>query len=98
MPTFVMLNRLTDQGIKSIKDTTKRHAATKKKAAKYGIKVREFFWTLGSYDVIGVYDAPDAESMAAFTLAVGEAGNVHTQLLRAFEESEMKAVLAKMEG
>ena len=97
MPTFVMLNKLTDQGIKTIKDTTKRHANTKKNAAKYGIKVKEFFWTLGSYDVIGVYDAPDAESMAAFTMSVGMAGNVKTQLLRALDEGEMKAILAKMD-
>jgi uncharacterized protein with GYD domain len=98
MPTFIMLNKLTDQGAKSIKDTTKRHATAKKHAAKYGVKVKEFFWTLGNYDVIGVYEAPDAESMAAFTISVAAAGNVQTQLLRALDEAEMKSVLAKVDG
>ena len=64
MPTFVMLNKLTDQGTKGIKDTTKRHAATKKNAAKYGIKVKEFFWTLGSFDVIGGIRGPPGLSGA----------------------------------
>jgi uncharacterized protein with GYD domain len=97
MPTFIMLNKLTDQGVKSIKDTTKRHAAAKKNAAKFGIKVKDFFWTLGSYDVVGIYEAPDAESMAAFTISVASNGNVHTQLLRAFNENEMKDLLTKLD-
>jgi uncharacterized protein with GYD domain len=34
--------------------------------------------------------------MTAFALAVGAAGNVRTQTMRAFNRSEMSAILAKL--
>jgi len=42
------------------------------------------------------FEAPDDAAMTAFALAVGAAGNVRTQTLRAFNRSEMSAILAKL--
>jgi uncharacterized protein with GYD domain len=56
----------------------------------------EFYWTLGSYDVVGIFDSPDDASMTALGLAIGAGGNVRTQTLRAFSREEMNGVLAKL--
>ncbi len=96
MATYIVLNSFTDQGIRNVKDSTKRADAVRDLAKKFGITAKEFFWTLGSYDVVAIYDAPDDASMTAFGLALGAAGNVRTQTLRAFSREEMNGVLAKV--
>jgi uncharacterized protein with GYD domain len=96
MATYVVLTNFTDQGIRTVKDTTKRADAVKETAKKFGVTAKEFFWTLGSYDVVAIFDAPDDASMTALGLALGSAGNVRTQTLRAFSREEMNGVLAKL--
>ncbi len=96
MATYIVLNSFTDQGIRSVKDSTKRADAVRELAKKFGVTVKEIFWTLGSYDVVAIYDAPDDASMTALGLAIGALGNVRTQTLRAFSREEMNGVLAKL--
>jgi uncharacterized protein with GYD domain len=96
MATFIALGNFTDQGIRNVKDTVKRADAVREAAQKAGIKMKDIMWTLGSVDMVVIFEAPDDASMTAFALAVGAAGNVRTQTLRAFNRSEMSAILAKM--
>jgi len=96
MATYIVLNSFTDQGIRNVKDSTKRADAVRDLAKKFGVTAKEFFWTLGSYDVVAIYDAPDDASMTAFGLAIGAAGNVRTQTMRAFSREEMNGVLGKL--
>ena len=96
MATYILLVNFTDQGIRSVKDTTKRADGVKELAKKFGVTIRDFFWTLGSYDMVVIADASEDVSMTAFGLAVGGAGNVRTQTLRAFSRAEMDGVLAKL--
>jgi uncharacterized protein with GYD domain len=96
MSTYIVLTSFTDQGIRNVKDTTKRADAVKALAQKFGVTAKEFFWTLGSYDVVAIFEAPDDTSMTALGLAIGAGGNVRTQTLRAFSREEMNGVLAKL--
>ncbi len=96
MATFIALGNFTDQGIRNVKDTVKRADAVREAAQKAGIKMKDIMWTLGSVDMVVVFEAPDDASMTAFALAIGAAGNVRTQTLRAFDRAEMSAVLSKL--
>ena len=96
MATFIALGNFTDQGIRNVKDTVKRADAVREAAQKAGIKMKDIMWTLGSVDMVVIFEAPDDASMTAFALAVGAAGNVRTQTLRAFDRTEMSAVLSKL--
>ena len=96
MTTYIVLASFTDQGIRNVKDTTKRADAVRELAKKFAVTAKEFFWTLGSYDVVAVFEAPDDASMTALGLAIGAGGNVRTQTLRAFSRDEMNGVLAKV--
>jgi uncharacterized protein with GYD domain len=96
MATFIALGNFTDQGIRNVKDTVKRADAVREAAQKAGIKMKDIMWTLGSVDMVVTFEAPDDASMTAFALAIGAAGNVRTQTLRAFDRAEMSAVLAKL--
>ena len=96
MATYICLINFTDQGIRNVKDTTKRAAAVTDMAKKHGVTAKEFFWTLGHYDLVGMFDAPDDASMVAVGVSIGAAGNVRTQTLRAFSQSEMDGILSKL--
>jgi uncharacterized protein with GYD domain len=96
MALYIVLNNFTDQGIRNLKDTTKRADAIREMAKKFGVTAKEFYWTLGSYDIIDIFDAPDDASMAAFLASLGAAGNVRTQTLRAFSQADMNGILAKL--
>lgn len=96
MANYIVLSSFTEQGIRSVKDTTKRADAVRDLAKKFGVTAKEFYWTLGTWDVVVVFDAPDDASMTALGLAIGAAGNVRTQTMRAFSREEMNGILAKL--
>jgi uncharacterized protein with GYD domain len=96
MPSYVCLIQFKDQGIRNIKDTVKRGDAAMAEAQKMGLKIVEEYWTMGAYDAVVIFEAPDDETMSAFILKVGSLGNVSGQTLRAFRRSEMEGILAKI--
>ena len=96
MATYVLLVSFTDQGIRNVKDTTKRAEAFRELAKKAGATVKDLYWTLGQYDVVTILEAPDAASVTALGLSVGALGNVRTQTLPAFSAAEMGSILKKL--
>lgn len=96
MATYIALSNFTDQGIRSIKDSTKRAEAVKEAASKFGAKMTQIYWTLGQYDLVAIIEAPDDAAAASFGMAIGSAGNVRMQTLRAFSKEEMNGILAKL--
>ncbi len=96
MATYIGLIQFTDQGIRNVRDTVKRGDAAIAEAEKMGMKVVEEFWTMGAYDAVVLFEAPDDETMSAFMLKIGSLGNVKSHTLRAFRRSEMEEILAKI--
>src|SRR6266481_970377 len=96
MTTYICLIQFTDQGIRNIKDTVKRGDAAIAEAEKMGMKIVEELWTMGAYDAVVLFEAPDDETMSAFMLKIGSLGNVKSHTLRAFRRSEMDEILAKI--
>ena len=96
MATYISLWNFTDQGIRAVKDTTKRAGIMKELAQNAGVTVKDIYWTLGTYDGVVIFEAPDEETLAAVGLALGALGNVRTQTVRALSLDEMNAVLGKL--
>jgi uncharacterized protein with GYD domain len=63
MATYIILGQFTDQGIKHVKDTTKRAQALKDLAKKFDATVTAVYWTLGQFDVAAIVDARDDASL-----------------------------------
>ena len=93
MASYVVLAKMTQQGIQGAKDIPQRRAAAKETAKALGITWREGYLTMGAYDVVIILDAPDDETVAKFALQIGMRGNLSTQTLRAFSEAESDAIL-----
>ena len=96
MARYISLIRFTDQGLRNIKETIKRHEASMGEAEKMGMKIIDAFWKMGAYEVVVLLDAPDDETMSAFALKVSLLGSVKTHTMRAFRRKEMESVLAKI--
>ena len=96
MATYILLGNFTDQGIRDIKETTKRADALCDMGERAGVTVKEVFWTLGQYDVVAILEASDDDAITALTLSVGSLGNVRSQTLRAFSLEEMDQILSKL--
>ena len=96
MAKYVSLIKFTDQGIRNVKDTVKRGDAAMAEAEKLGMKIIEEFWTMGAYDGVVLFDAPDDETMTAFACNVSSLGNVKTETMRAFRKDEMEKILSKI--
>jgi len=96
MANYVVLAHLTDQGIRAIKDTAKRAKAFRNAAKEMGANIKDIYWMLGQYDVILTLDAPDDETIASLMMKVGSLGNLKCQTARAFDETEIDALLSRM--
>ena len=93
MPTYVVLYRFTDDGLKGIKDTVKRAREIRAENEKRGFKVVGTYWTQGQYDLVSIVDAPSEDAMLAGLFNIAETGNVHSETLRAYSEAEMEKAL-----
>jgi uncharacterized protein with GYD domain len=96
MPTYISLVQFTDKGIQAAKQTTKRVADWAEKVQSKGVTIKEMYWTLGHYDQVCIFEAPDEETAASVLLDADMLGNIRTQTMRAFTTSEMDKILAKL--
>ena len=96
MPTYISLVQFTDKGIQAAKQTTQRVADWAAKVKSMGVSVRQMYWTLGQYDQVCVFDAPDDETAASVLLSADILGNIRTQTRRAFTSVEMEKILANI--
>ena len=95
-PTYISLVKFTEKGIQGAKQTTQRVAAWAAKVQSMGVTIKQMYWTLGEYDQVCVFEAPDDETAASVLLAADMLGNIRTQTMRAFTAAEMDKILAKI--
>lgn len=93
MPTYVVLYKWTEQGIKNVKDSPARTEAGVKAAEAAGAKVIGVWYTRGEYDMVAVAEWPDEQSATAFLLAQAGQGNVRTTSLAALTPAEFSEIL-----
>jgi len=99
MPTYIGLLKWTDQGARNVKEALARNEQGRAAIERAGGRVIGAWWTMGAYDTVVVAEYPDDETASAVALAVGMAGNIHSETLRAYGVEEMqRAQLAVLEA
>ena len=96
MPTYIALYKLTDQGIKNIKEAPSRIEEGIKSAEAMGAKVLGFYAVMGEYDYVGIGEFPSDEAVMSFASALGATGNVRTTTLKAFSTDEFAEIVKKI--
>lgn len=96
MPTYITLYKLTDQGIKNIKDAPDRITKGIEQWEAVGGKMHGFYSTFGDYDYVGIGEAPNDEIAMTFILGMCSLGNVRTTTLKAFTKEEFAKIVNKI--
>jgi uncharacterized protein with GYD domain len=91
-----MLANWTEQGAQKIKESPRRLDSAKKALADMGGEFKGFYMTMGDYDLVMIYDAPDDAVSARFTLVLGMLGTVRTRTLKAFPEAAYREIVASL--
>jgi uncharacterized protein with GYD domain len=85
MPTYIMLTSLTAQGVQTLKANPDRLREVNRDVEELGAKVVHQWATLGPFNVV---EAPDAETIARVSVALGARGSAKLQTLTALSIDE----------
>lgn len=96
MTTYVALITWTDQGIRNVREAPKRLDAAKDMLSDMGGAFKAVYLTMGEYDLVTVYEAPDDAVAARFALMLGSHGNVRTRTLKAFPEQAFREIIGSL--
>ena len=96
MPRYVVLVNWTEQGVRNAKQTLQRTDGGGELADKHGLKLEQAYWTVGPYDMVTIFEAPNDEALSAHLLEIGSLGNVRTTTLQAYNEEEMSGILQRL--
>ena len=96
MPRYIALMKLTEQGVKDIKNAPQRIEQAAAGMEKMGGKMLEFYATMGEYDYVAIADWPDDDTGMTFLLTLGSLGNVRTTTLKAWDEQQFGGLVQKI--
>ena len=96
MPTYVLLANWTEQGIRGVKESPRRLDTAKKALKDMGGEFKSIFLTLGDYDLVVIYEAPDDAVAARFNLQLGMQGNIRTRTMKAFPEAAYREIITSL--
>jgi uncharacterized protein with GYD domain len=96
MTTYVALVNWTDQGARDVAASPKRVDMARQQLESMGGRFQSVYMTMGEYDLVLVYEAPDDAVAARLTLMLGRQGNVRTKTLKAFPEAAYREIIASL--
>jgi uncharacterized protein with GYD domain len=85
MPTYLMLTKLTAQGVQTLKANPARLREVNRDVEELGATVLHQWATIGEYDFVNIAEAPDAATIAKVSLALGARGSAKLQSLELLE-------------
>lgn len=95
MARYIALLKFTEQGAKNVKKSTARAHQFDALADRSGVKVEGQYWTMGRYDGVLILSASSEEKILHLLAALASLGNVRTETLQAFVDTEFDAIVGK---
>ena len=83
MPTYIMLTKLTPEGVQTIKNNPSRIREVNREIEQLGAEVKAQWATLGQYDFVNVIEASDVQAIARVSLELGSRGTSRYETLTA---------------
>ncbi len=81
MPTYIMLSRLSPEGVQTIKNNPSRIKEVNREVEQLGAEVKAQWATLGQFDFVNVVEAPDEKTMSRVSLELGSRGTAKYETL-----------------
>ena len=95
MPLYILLSRLSTQGVQTLKSNPDRLREVNKDVEELGARVLHQWATLGEFDFVNVVEAPDTQTIAKVSVALAARGSARLETLPALEIDELLAALAE---
>lgn len=98
MPVYIFLGKLTEEGMKNIKDVAADVQKGNENVEAMGGKVLGVYSTMGEYDWVAIAEFPNDETASAFVLYPEPGGNLwyRTVTMRAFTMEEFAQIINKI--
>jgi uncharacterized protein with GYD domain len=96
MATYFILETSTREGSTTVRDAPRRSQGVVAAAERMGVRVVEWFYTIGPFDFLMKAEAPDDEAIAAFVMSINAGGNVAAKYYRAFTPAEWTALVGRL--
>ena len=96
MPHYITLMRWTSQGIAGLPAWRERVEEGERIIEETGGKLVGVWVTLGQYDVVEVFEAPDDDTALEIITKLQRHGSEQTETLRAFTRDEAEAIIRKL--
>ena len=93
MPIFILLSRLSQQGVQTLKSNPARLREVNKDVEELGCRVLHQWATLGAFDFVNVVEAPDTATIARVSVSLAARGSARLETLPALEIDELLGVL-----
>ena len=93
MSVFIMLTRLTPDGVKTLKDNPGRVQEVNREMEQLGVKVLHQWATLGEYDFVSVVEASDEKAMAKVSVELGSRGTTSNETMAAIPGEDFTKAL-----
>jgi uncharacterized protein with GYD domain len=79
MPKYLMLSRLSAQGLQTLRANPERINEVIKDVEEFGVKVLYQWFLLGPHDFVNIVEAADSSAIAKLSVMLGARGSVHTE-------------------
>ena len=89
MPTYIVLSRLSEQGLQTLRANPERLRQVNRDVEELGAKVLHQWAVVGEYDFLNIVEAPDAMTMARVSLALGGRGSMRFQTYELIETDDL---------
>jgi uncharacterized protein with GYD domain len=96
MPHYVTLMRWTSQGVAGLPAWRERVEEGEQIIQEAGGTLVGVYVTLGRYDVVEIFEAPDDEVAVEIVMRLQRFGAEHTETLRAFTRSEAEEIIRRL--
>ena len=96
MPHYVSLMRWTSQGVAGLPAWRDRIEEGERIISEAGGSLVGVYVTLGRYDMVEIFEAPDDETAAEIILKLQRHGAEHTETLRGFTREEAEAIVKRL--
>jgi uncharacterized protein with GYD domain len=81
MPTYIMLTKLTPEGVQTVKNHPARIREVNAEVAQLGAEVKAQWATLGEYDFVNVIEAPDEKTIARVSMELASRGSARYETM-----------------
>jgi uncharacterized protein with GYD domain len=96
VPHYITLMRWTSKGVAGLPGWRERVEEGERTIEEAGGKLVGVYVTLGRYDVVEIFEAPDDEIAVEILMKLQRYGAEHTETLRGFTRDEAEQIVRKL--